>query len=317
MVIRWQLTVFVLLWASAPGLGAVAAAGVPHRIVSINLCADQLVVKLAQHRHIASVSDVALDPTVSNVVDQARGLVTNSGRLEEIVRLKPDLVVSTGQRESRVNSLLRRFGVAVVELRAVDSIAETYQLVRELAARLGEAERGARLIAQMQAGFAAIAEQRGSLESAGQARGQAVGEPVLAVVYRPNGYTSGRRTFVNDVMVAAGLSNLAARTGIERWGTIPLEVLLSAQPALVLLDDSVGAQTSLAHRSLGHPALRMLRPRLQTLSFPSRLWLCPGPWLVQAAEYLLSARQQLSSKRAAPLAVGAPTPKQQVRLTDR
>ena len=60
----------------------------PQRIVSINLCADQLVLALAERERIASVSEVALDPTVSNVVVRARGLVTNSGRLEEIVRLR-------------------------------------------------------------------------------------------------------------------------------------------------------------------------------------------------------------------------------------
>jgi iron complex transport system substrate-binding protein len=285
--------------------------------VSINLCADQLVVELAQRRHIASVSNVALDPTVSNVVARARGLVTNSGRLEEIVRLKPDLVVSTRHRESRMNTLLRRFGVAVMELPAVDSIAEAYQLVRELASRLGEAERGARLIAEMQAGFAAVADQRPVRQLVAEPGATPVSEAVLAVVYRPNGYTSGRQTFVHDVMVQAGLSNLAAQRGIERWGTIPLEVLMYAQPAIVVLDDSVGARTSLAHRSLGHPALRMLRPRWHTLSFPSRLWVCPGPWLVQAAEYLLAARQQLSSRRVAAPDVGAPTSNRHAVQTGR
>ena len=277
---------------------AVGSATGPNRIVSINLCADQLVVELADREHIASVSRVALDPTVSNVVDRARGLVTNRGRLEEIIRLKPDMVVSTGHREGRVNALLRQFGVAVVELRPVDSITEAYQSVRELASLLGETARGERLVAEMQAGFAALAERGAGPQVAEQAVRASGSGNTLAVVYRPNGYTSGRHTFVNDVMVRAGLTNLGAEIGIERWGTIPLEVLLHARPALIVLDDSVGARTSLAHRSLSHPALRRLRPHLYTLPFPSRLWVCPGPWLVQAARYLAQARQRLSSGRA-------------------
>ena len=49
-----------------------AAAEPPRRIVSFNVCADQLVVALADPAQIAGLSPYAADPAVSTVAEKAR-----------------------------------------------------------------------------------------------------------------------------------------------------------------------------------------------------------------------------------------------------
>jgi len=49
-----------------------ASAQAPWRVVSFNLCADQLVVALADPEQIAGLSPYAADPNLSVVADKAR-----------------------------------------------------------------------------------------------------------------------------------------------------------------------------------------------------------------------------------------------------
>src|SRR4051794_41669818 len=72
----------------------VATATKPQRVVSINLCVDELVLRLADRRNIASISWLSLDPKNSNVAALAREFPINHGVAEEIVPLKPDLVIA-------------------------------------------------------------------------------------------------------------------------------------------------------------------------------------------------------------------------------
>ena len=68
---------------------AVAAAGAaePRRIVSTNVCTDQLVLMLAERARIASISYLAADPTMSSMSREAVGLRVNHGLAEEIIPL--------------------------------------------------------------------------------------------------------------------------------------------------------------------------------------------------------------------------------------
>lgn len=77
-----------LLWAasSAP---PVKAPAVPQRIVSINLCADQLVLALADRKQIAGLTKNATDAEMSGEAGAARGLPLLSNSAEQIWRSNP------------------------------------------------------------------------------------------------------------------------------------------------------------------------------------------------------------------------------------
>ena len=75
--------------ASAPAL-----AGAPQRVVSVNLCTDQLALMLAAPGQVISVTKLAAVPRVSTMAAQAADIPANSGLAEEIYMLQPDLVVA-------------------------------------------------------------------------------------------------------------------------------------------------------------------------------------------------------------------------------
>ena len=69
------------LFAAWPGALAYAQASraAPHRIVSINLCADELLIALADPDQIASLSIYATDPRLSYFADQAEDFRHDAG----------------------------------------------------------------------------------------------------------------------------------------------------------------------------------------------------------------------------------------------
>src|ERR1700732_350866 len=82
--------------AVATGLLAAASAqaGKAKHIVSLNLCADELVLRLADRDNIASVTWLSRDPDNSNVAALAAQVPVNHGLAEEVIALDPDLVVA-------------------------------------------------------------------------------------------------------------------------------------------------------------------------------------------------------------------------------
>ena len=86
---RLVIAVIALLW-----LVAVAAADdPPRRIVSFNLCADQLVVALADPEQIVGLSPHAAEPKLSAVAEQARAFRRLPWQAESTIRYNPDLVL--------------------------------------------------------------------------------------------------------------------------------------------------------------------------------------------------------------------------------
>ena len=119
------------LWAGA------AAAGPPERVVSINLCTDQLQCLLAEPGQLVSISRISHDPNVSVMLEEARKYPINHGQAEEVFRLTPDLVLAGQFTSSYTVGLLRRLGVEVAQLPLVTSLDEIPDAIREVGGLLG------------------------------------------------------------------------------------------------------------------------------------------------------------------------------------
>jgi hypothetical protein len=66
----------------------------PQRVVSINMCMDELVLRLADRDAIASVTWLSQDPRNANMAEAAKGLPANNGLAEEALSFHPDLVLA-------------------------------------------------------------------------------------------------------------------------------------------------------------------------------------------------------------------------------
>jgi iron complex transport system substrate-binding protein len=258
-------------------LAAGAAWAEPRRVVSTNLCADQLVLLLADREQIASLSRTVFEPALSNVAALAQGIPQNHERVEEIIALKPDLVVSSEYRELAVNALLQKMGLKVVTVPSPQSLEESRKVIRNLSRWLGHPERGDKMIADMDRRLKTLA-------------GDNDFKP-RTLVYQANGGTIGAKTLAGDLISHAGLYNMVELLGIERWGNVTLEQVMVANLDVIIFETDGQAGNSLAQMAGNHPLFRDLRAHRIAVSIPTRLWICPGPWNVEVVEILARARK--------------------------
>src|SRR5687767_13774080 len=65
----------------------------PRRVVSLNLCLDQLSLALAAPGQLVGISDLSEDPRISPRWREAQLLRPTRKRSEEVLSLRPDLVI--------------------------------------------------------------------------------------------------------------------------------------------------------------------------------------------------------------------------------
>lgn len=258
--------------ASWPG----SASAAPARVVSVNLCADQLVTLLAPER-VVSVTHLAPERSMSFVADRIGGYTINHGNAEEVLALRPDLVVAGRFAARPAVAMVRRLGIAVIDLPLVESFAQVRDQVRLLGDALGVPERAETLLARMDARLERV-------------RGAPGSERPLALVLGANGFTSGSGTLIDEVLRAAGLENAAAtRLGVTGYGQVGLEDIVTVRPDVVVLNEDLTEGPSLARQFLDHPALAAFGLDVQVVRVPGRLWTCGGPYTAGAVERLAEA----------------------------
>jgi len=108
-------------------------------------------------------------------------------------------------------------------------------------------------------------------------------------VLRPNGFTVGPGSLVDEILSRAGLDNLAARLDIAADAQVPLEVVALLGADILILDRDEASAPSLADATLDHPAIAALASRMTIVSLPARLWTCGGPEIAEAVERLAAA----------------------------
>ena len=268
-----------LATALATALAGPALAAKPQRIVSLNVCTDQLVMLLADRARIASVSYVAADPGSSAMAEAAAGLTLNHGLAEEVLGLDPDLVLAGAFGARPTVFLLRRLGYRVVELPLAATIADARANIRTVGEALGERERGEALIAEFDRRLAAV-------------RAAASGPRPLAAIYSANGVTLGAGILASAALEAAGFRNLAARLGLSGAAPLPLERLLVARPDVLVIARARDDAPGLADEILGHPALRRAFADHPVVRVPDHLWTCGTPFVAQAIECLAAYRER-------------------------
>jgi iron complex transport system substrate-binding protein len=267
----------------APALGTADDTRNPTRIVSLNLCTDELVLRLADRQKIASVTYLATTSRVSNVADLAAHIPANHGLAEEIVPLNPDLVVAGRYTARTAVALLKRTGIAVLDLDVPRNLDEIRAQYRRMGQALGEEERAERIIAEMDSRLASIPLSPASTRP-------------RAMVFNANGYTIGKGSLTDEIITRAGMENLSATLGIDNYGQIPLETLVTSPVDVLILSSFRDGPPAMATEVLRHPVLAKMSDRMRITVMPGRLWACAGPGNIDAIALLNKAANEARGK---------------------
>lgn len=270
--------------ASMATLAPIAAKAGPQRVVSLNLCADQLALMLLPRDHIAGLTHLANDPGLSALWEQAGDIPLLKGLAEEVLPLKPDLVLAGAFTTRPTIAILRARGIPVLEIGLVNDFDGIRTQIRTVAAALDRVEKGEELVTEMDAKLAAAQVPAGEEKR----------PRVLSLA--PGGFTSGAGTLNDAVMQAAGLTNYAAEKGMQGYGYLSVETVADDPPDLLIINTDEKGQPSLNGQMLSHPALARAVPADRRPHVQGRLWTCGGPFTADAVTQLAAARDRLSTK---------------------
>jgi iron complex transport system substrate-binding protein len=257
--------------------GAAAFAEAPKRVVSMNVCTDQLAMLLASEGQLQSLSPLATDPRISGMANAARTYHINSARAEEVYLMQPDLVLAGTYTARASVDMLERLGLKVIRFAPVNSLADVPVRLTEMGAALGREARAAELVAEFKDGLAA-------LEPAAD-----IQRP-RAIQYGANGYTQGENTLSDEMIEAAGFINIASEKGISFGANMPLEVLAMSAPDLVITS-KLYPGTSRAEGTAQHPVVAAVAGPHAPVQLTSRDWICGTPFVLRAIKELAQHRE--------------------------
>ncbi len=261
-----------LCLALALAIPPAARADAPRRVASFNLCADQLVVALADPEQIAGLSPYATQPGLSVVANEAKRFRKLDWQAESTIVLQPDLVFVGPNDRSVTRRMLASQGLRVVAVEFVTDLDSARTQIRDVAKLLGHADRGEKLVAALDAARARLVARRSAA-------------PRTAIVVERGGYAQGPSSLAATLLDEAGLkSPPGAPKGYG--GFIPLEKLLMLKSDLVFVKDPPSAPGDQGALYLMHPAMQALYPPERRIALPTRFTMCGGPALVAAFEYL-------------------------------
>jgi len=248
------------------------------RIVSLNMCVDAIVIDLVSHDRIAALSHYARDPQRSTIAHVASHLPITYETAEEVVALQPDLVLTSRHSAIATRNALKRVGIRFELFDVPATVADSLAQVRKVAELLGAEPEGEAMVTRIEAALAA-------------ARLPADQTPLTGAIYQPGGLSAGANTVVGELMELTGLQNIAARYGVKTYRPLPLEMLVSSPPDVLLVGETSPGAPMQSEKVVRHRALRALESQMTQAVFPARYLYCAGPTMVEAVAALVQARE--------------------------
>ncbi|NKD77336.1 ABC transporter substrate-binding protein [Haematospirillum sp. H1815] len=245
----------------------------PH-VASATLCADQVILKLADPDQIVAVSPDAADPHVSWMARKGAGYPRPTPSAEAYIQLGADVVITDAWSHHRMASLLERSGVRVVRLPMTETVEGIDHQIDLAAEALGQHERGTMLKQAMKRSLDAAAYQRNGADR-------------RALYQTPGGYSAGPGTIIDTIMALNGLRNV---TQAEGWPRHDPELLLLDPPDLLLASFFDAPYYSrgmdISSRQLQHLSGEK---KIPAITVPGAMWACSTWTVMEAAEHLSSA----------------------------
>ena len=263
----------------------VAAQNTVQTVASLDFCADQYVLALGDREQIVGVSPYA-ETEFSYYAEKAAGLPKVRPTAEEILILSPDLVVRQWGGGYGAGELLEHFGIPVVQVSFAVTLTETRENLMRVGAAMGKLERAAEIAQAMDERLSHVLQSQ--TEHA---------ETVVprALYITPSGTTSGKGTFVHEVLAAAGVENVSGELGNSPWHPINLEALALAPPDMIVAGFFDLRSRRLDHWSFSrHHFLRRQMESLPVVTVPSRELACAAWFVIDAIEEIADLRNMLT-----------------------
>ena len=246
-------------------------------IVSTNPCADAMLVELVPPERIAAISHYSKDAAATSIpLEVAARFRSTTGTAEEVIAMRPDLVVASSFTSASTREAYARAGLNTLYLDSPVTIEGSKAQVTELARAIGAEGAGKAMNARIDAGVAAA---------------RFAGPPVPALVWIGGNLVSGGGNLLDELLGKAGFVNQAAHYGLQFTGTLPIETVVTDPPRVMLVPDQPGRLAASRAAELRSRTLAHLDGRVTEAEFPRSLVNCGGPVIPRALARLAEVRR--------------------------
>jgi iron complex transport system substrate-binding protein len=233
-----------------------------------------VLVAILPPERLVSVTRWADEPGTSNVVGRIPPGVHRFEKadMEQLVALRPELVVVSEYTDADFLKLVERSGLRVHRMQGLHSMAGIRGAILDLGRAVGEEEAARRLVARFDRELGELARRL-----AGAARPR--------VLYWSSNMTAGRDTAIGALIEAAGATNVGREMGVVGIAPPGAERAFAADPDLVLVGTWPEAKESLT----SHPLLSQARAVRE-----GRILALPTERLVALSQYTADAAWELA-----------------------
>ncbi|MCK7598559.1 ABC transporter substrate-binding protein [Microbulbifer sp. CAU 1566] len=247
------------------------------RIASLNLCMDQMLLQWVDPEKIVSVTWLSGEKHYRRA-PLPEHLYLNRAQAEELLPLKPDLVLTGQYGAQRASQRLEQLGFRVVRIPDAYNLAQLQQQLVSLQQALGE--------------LPGLQQEQGKLQTLLAQVPEAGNRNPGALILSANNITYGDGMLEHELLTRAGFTNLAAQQGIQQLGRVSLEQVIDAQPELLVFYG--GEQDfAIAHLAERHPVLRDYIEAGRVYRLPQELGFCPALAVVDVLQQLTDKRKEI------------------------
>ena len=200
----------------------------PHRIVTLSMSTDEVMLGLVPPEDMAAVNGLLDDPVSSNVVDLAKKVERRVGNptVEELVALSPDLVIVPDWGDLAIVPSLREAGLTVVVCKGARNLAEIKETIVLLAQAAGVPERGEKLLAMMDEHLKGIEKKVSAIPESER--------KTVVLISLMSGY-GGIGSSFDDACCYAGVKNGRSALGIRDGQVMTKEQLVEINPDILFV----------------------------------------------------------------------------------
>ena len=200
----------------------------PKKILTFSMYTDQIVLGMVTSDRLAGINVLLEDPDESNIVPIARKVPRKIGNpsAEEVLSMKPDLVIVSNWMDAAKIQSMRDLGLKVVSVKGPETIQDVREVVTQIAAAIGEPEKGKQLVALMDSKLAEIHQKTKKIKPENRKN--------IVLLSLMTAY-GGSGCAYDAACQEANVINGIAAAGLKNGQQLTKEMLIKINPDIMLL----------------------------------------------------------------------------------
>lgn len=194
----------------------------PVRIYASTVSLEEILVDLVPPERIVAISEPALDKGNSLIPEKAARIAVHVPQrvsVEQLLKLKPDLVIAQDNNAQEYIQSLKDVGLKVFIVRVPVTADKVRERIGKMADAVGEKAAGDRMLAEFDAKLRRIKEVTDKIP-----------EKKIIMAYSTLGVFGSSQGIFNAICINAGVINGAAKAGLNRGEHLSKEKIIAVDP---------------------------------------------------------------------------------------